>query len=202
MKVEMTNDQFTQVMKNIEKLVSQEVLVGVPASGADRDDGPINNAQLLYLHNFGGTIQIPAHDRPIYRKVDKQGNLMNGGRFAKRAKSNFETTAHVEAYTVTIPPRKVLEPGIQKKKDQIAGKLANAAKAAIDGKNEQADNDMSAAGLIAQNGVRAEFGGDSLQPLSENTLKNRRSRGRTGDKPLLDTGELRNSITYVKRKKR
>jgi hypothetical protein len=31
-------------------------------------------------------------------------------------------------------------------------------------------------------------------------LRARRARGRTGDVPLVDTGELRNSITYVIRK--
>jgi hypothetical protein len=33
------------------------------------------------------------------------------------------------------------------------------------------------------------------------TLERRRAKGRTGTKPLIDTGQLRNAITYVLRKK-
>ena len=56
-----------------------------------------------------------------------------------------------------------------------------------------------AAGLIAQNSVRRTLTTAAYRPLSERTLAERRARGRTGTKPLIDTGQYRNSITYVVR---
>jgi hypothetical protein len=33
--------------------------------------------------------------------------------------------------------------------------------------------------------------------LAERTLAARKARGRTGEKPLIDTGQLRNAVTFV-----
>jgi hypothetical protein len=56
--------------------------------------------------------------------------------------------------------------------------------------------DLEKIGLWVVNKVKAKFGSDDLVPNSEATIKAKGS-----DKPLIDTGQLRNSITYVIRKK-
>jgi len=98
-----------------------------------------------------------------------------------------------------IPDRPFLIPGVRDAVDQIVNRLSRAAVAAVDTKQEVVDAQLNAAGLIAQNSVRAKITGGPFTPLSPKTIQKRRSRKppRTGIKPLLDTGQLRRSVTYV-----
>ena len=60
-------------------------------------------------------------------------------------------------------------------------------------------------GLTAQNSVRRVINAGVAPPLAASTLRSRRTRKvakRTGTVALIDTGQLRNSITYVIRPKR
>jgi hypothetical protein len=60
---------------------------------------------------------------------------------------------------------------------------------------------FNAIGLVAANGMKAAIQEGDFQPLSQRTIDARLKRGRTGVKPLLDTGQLRNSISYVLRRR-
>jgi phage gpG-like protein len=99
-----------------------------------------------------------------------------------------------------IPARPFLKPGIESKQDDIAAALVKTGRAALDGKPEAVDRGYNITGLIGQNAVRAKINEGAPPPLKPATLAARRARGRTGDKPLIDTGQLRNSLTYVIRK--
>jgi hypothetical protein len=55
-----TVDNTARVPAAIDALTKHDVLVGVPAAKAGRQQGPINNAMLAYIHNFGS----PAHNIP------------------------------------------------------------------------------------------------------------------------------------------
>ncbi|WP_288074668.1 hypothetical protein [Pseudomonas sp.] len=152
-------DDVAKVLAAIQRLTSREVMVGIPATKAEREDGePINNAQLGYIHEYG-------------------------------------------APKANIPARPFLVPGVAEKKDAIAGRLKKAAKAAMDGNNTALESELNAAGLLGQNGARNQINNGPHEPLAERTLAARRARGREGDKPLIDTGQLRNSLTYVIRQK-
>ncbi|UGB46995.1 hypothetical protein LQ772_06805 [Frateuria edaphi] len=102
---------------------------------------------------------------------------------------------------MNIPARPFLVPGVEAVQKQVTQQLEKGAHAALDGTQEQVDKAFHAAGLVAQNGVRHQINDGDFQPLAEATLAARRRRGRTGTKPLIDTGQLRNSITYVIRNK-
>ena len=101
-----------------------------------------------------------------------------------------------------IPPRPFLIPGVQEARDQIGKRLEAAARQAIDGNTEAMDDQMSAAGMVAQSAVRRKITEGPHTPLSPRTLAKRRAKGRTGERPLIDTGQLRRSITYVVRDKK
>lgn len=159
--MKITTDNVAKVLASIQELAGKQVMVGIPASKAEREEGdtePINNAQLGYIHEYGA----PASN---------------------------------------IPARPFLNPGIARTQESINNHLKKAAKAAMDGNEEKVDVELNATGLIAQAGARNEINSGDLAPLAKSTLAARRKRGRTGDKPLIDTGQLRNSITYVIRKK-
>ena len=197
-----TKDDVAKVIGALTALTKQEVLVGIPAASAGRDDGsPINNAELGYLLNFGGTISQPARVQTVYRKVNSDGSFSKGGRFVKRKVSNYATEHQVEAHEVVIPARPWLEPGINAGAKKIVEAMQQGATAALSGNIAGADQGLTAAGIAAQNAVRAFINAGNFEALAPSTLAARRSRGHASEKPLVETGGLRNSVTYVKRKR-
>lgn len=101
-----------------------------------------------------------------------------------------------------LEARPFLVPGVANAKDKASPQLQKAIEAALDGDLPRAEKRMSSAGLVAQNSVRAKINSGIKPELAASTLAARRRRGRKGTVPLIDTGQLRNSITYVIRSKK
>lgn len=175
MSVTMSGEGLTGIFEAIKDLMDNEVLVGIPHGENRTDADGMTNAQLYYLHEHGS----PAKN---------------------------------------IPARPTLIPGIASVQEKIADRLCKAVDAALDGNPDGVMKHYNAAGMIAQNAVRLYFVEASLAPLSIETIKARARRGRKGAKeylkqldsgtpeaglvrPLIDTGEMRKSITYVIRKR-
>ena len=56
-----TFDGTEKLRKHLESLAGRKIMIGIPASQGQRDEGPINNAALGYIHEFGSPSQnIPA----------------------------------------------------------------------------------------------------------------------------------------------
>ena len=90
--------------------------------------------------------------------------------------------------------------------------------AALAGNNKRMMMLLESAGAVAMNSVRAYFVNGEFAPLSMATIRARAQRGRKGAKkylkqvalgsaedglvrPLIDTGQLRKSVTYIIMKK-
>ena len=101
----------------------------------------------------------------------------------------------------SIPPRPHLRPGIEDARDKLAKALEKGVMGALRGDVGAADKALHTSGLIGQNSVRNKITEGPFVPLAPMTLSKRRARGRTGDKPLIDTGAYRNAQTYVVRPK-
>lgn len=176
-RLKIKRDDVAKILRGISELTAKTVLVGIPESEAPRDGTePVNNAALGYIHEHGS----PANN---------------------------------------IPARPFLIPGVQSAQEAVAAKLKGAAKAALDKKTEGVSKGLHAAGLAAQSAVRAKLNSGDFAPLSNATLRARARKGRQGAvdelesraagnepgtetaKPLVDTGQLRNSINYVIRNK-
>ena len=99
-----------------------------------------------------------------------------------------------------IPARPFLYPGIESKKDDITAILKTAGTNALDGNLEGMTNSLNAAGLVGQSAVQAQIVDGTFESLKPATLAARRRHGRVGEKPLIDTGALRQAITFVIRK--
>lgn len=175
-----TKDILAEVVRSINNLVKKDVLVGIPDTTAERnqdeDSGPINNATLGYIHENGS----PARN---------------------------------------IPARPFLVPGVADAQERIEQRLNKAAKAALGNQRRKSDDELEAAGMIARDSVKRKINSGEFEPLSEATLRARAAKGRKGAKaelesraqgnapnndnarPLIDTGQLRNSINYVVRNK-
>lgn len=98
-----------------------------------------------------------------------------------------------------IPERNFMESGIADVQPKVDRYLKQAAKAAMQGNLELTEKCLHAVGLTAQAGVRERIQTGPFEPLAASTLAARRRKGRTGEKPLLDTAQMRNAITYVVR---
>ena len=169
-------DDMARIIDSINALVKKSVLVGIPASEASREDeeSPMDNATLGYLHETGS----PA---------------------------------------ANIPARPFLIPGVMNAQDKFEPQLEKAASAALGGFKKKIDDHLNAAGIIASQSAKSELENGDHAPLSIATLRARARKGRKGAaeeiasrvagnapnaanaRPLIDTGQMRNSITYVLR---
>lgn len=100
-----------------------------------------------------------------------------------------------------IPARPFLIPGVQDIQKPASERLKVAAQRALSGDLSTAEKQLHAAGLMGQNSARAKINSNIQPKLSDRTLAARRARGVTRENTLIDTGQLRNSLTYVIRKK-
>jgi hypothetical protein len=100
-----------------------------------------------------------------------------------------------------IPARPFLVPGIHDVQAQCAERLKKGATAALSGNPAGADAALTAAGLTAEMSVKAKINSNIQPELAESTLEARRRRGVTRENTLVDTAQLRNSVTHVVRSK-
>lgn len=182
----MTADNFKAIIDAINSLTKKDVLVGIPDSAPERGDGPMTSAQIGYVMETGS----PAHN---------------------------------------VPARPFLVPGVSDVQSECADRLGRAADAALDGNQAAAERSMNAAGQIAESSVKKKIGSNIPPALSPETIRNRKRSRQTksmrpeerqylksvadgtdpaqaqteaGIIPLVNTGQLRNSITHVIREKK
>ncbi len=151
-------DTAQSILDALKTLANKDVLVGIPESKDERDDGDIGNAAIGYINENGSPAQ-------------------------------------------NIPPRPHLKPGVKSVEQDFMPHLKAAAQKALEGNAEGAVTSLDHAGTVAANGVKRYITITGFTPLADATIANRLRRGRTGNKPLIDTGEYRRSITHVVRDK-
>ena len=100
-----------------------------------------------------------------------------------------------------IPARPHLVPGVKDAQERTTKYLEQAARAALDGNADKMMQALNAAGLAAQASVRAKITDGPFVALAEATLAERKRAGFKGTKPLIRSGQYRNAISYVVRKK-
>ncbi|MGU3543658.1 hypothetical protein [Methylobacterium sp. A52T] len=96
-----------------------------------------------------------------------------------------------------LPARAHLVPGVESIREQAADRLLKAAKAAFLGDLDAPEKALHAIGLMGVAAVQQQITDGAFAPLAERTVKARIRRGRTGTKPLIDTGAYRRSFTYT-----
>lgn len=171
-----TQDHMAEVMRNIRQLAKREVLVGIPSDKADRrtKGEAINNATIGYIMEHGS----PARN---------------------------------------IPARPHMIPGIANARPAITQRFEKAAKAGLQGDMDEAERQLAAAGNAAANSIKALITAGLSPALAEATLlsrvrRNRAAKGAAAElarrasgvapgsdlaKPLIESGQYRNAITYV-----
>lgn len=184
-----TKDKVNSVIGSITQLVGKEVLVGIPESNANRQDdgssGHPTNAMIGYVMETGS----PARN---------------------------------------VPARPWLVPGTRESQRDWMPHLRGAASAALDGQPQRSDQELASAGVVAESGVKRKINSNIPPPLSPATIRGRKYARQTqsrraneqqyldqvasgvdpgtaqtaaGIVALVNTGQLRNAVTSVVRKK-
>lgn len=179
------NGGFAGLVKRLQGLQKRQIQVGIPQQTSSRKEEGINNAELLYIHTHGTR-------RKAMRKEMQEGmdrGLKYSEAFSLYIQSHGSPLWH-------SPPRPVLEPAIKANKEKIALQFSKIVKAAADKNADAMERAITSTGMTAQNACRAWFK-DPRNGWPRNDPKTVKLKG--SDKPLVDSGELRDSIVYVVR---
>ena len=108
-----------------------------------------------------------------------------------------------------LPARPFLHPGVA----SAAGDVAKIARTTLgraltfgrtgSETNQVIQKGLVQMGIVAANAVKRRIDAGDFAPLAPSTIyarKHRKSAPRDSEKPLVDTGQLRNAVTYVVRK--
>ncbi len=178
----MTANQLPQLLARLEALARKQVLVGFPEGDQKsmRQEEPgLTNASIAYIQDRG-------------------------------------------APEANIPARPFMIPGVEAAAEQISSRMFAVARKAAkpDGDVVEVEDGLSRAGIAAVSAIRKRINEGIPPPLSDRTVAARAARGRKGAmwemawraagappgvdlaKPLVDTGQLRNAVTYVIRSKK
>lgn len=172
-------DNLKMLLDNIHAMVGERVYVGIP------------------------------HDKDK-RNQQKDDQKKEKKKRAKKGEEKQITVGNVQIAYINeygsagkrIPARPFLMPGIRKVTPQILGVLQAGARAGLT-KRGAVHRSLRISGRIAVASVRKTMtAGEGYVPLSQRTLDARRAKKRKSTKPLIETGRLRRSITYVIRKRK
>ena len=100
---------------------------------------------------------------------------------------------------VGIPARPTMGPGIRDARIEIERRLGMAGTAALEGRPSSVLNQFRTAGNAGAMAVKARINSNTPPPLKPGTLAARRRRGVMRTNTLVDTGQMRNAVTYVVR---
>ena len=192
---EVDKGDLKKVIDALLKLAEDEILVGIPEERTAREhakeNDDITNAQLAYIHTNGV--------RGAQMREETDAAVESGTPYPLALQAYIKEHGS-PAYRV--PPRPFLEPGIEKHLDMVESGMKAALLDVLNGGDGRAQRKRLGGAMAGK--VRAYFQEDNgWPPLSPKTIA-RRKRGPDGtpsDLPLVDTGALRRSITYVIRKK-
>jgi hypothetical protein len=184
-----TNIDLVELLKSIS---DYEVLVGIPEDTSQRKDAGqgMTNAELAFIHTNG--VRTNSMIKEMKTEQEKTGSYTAAYKMYLQAHGS-------PAYK--IPPRPIIEPAIEANIDSLTNKLMEAMVFFLDGEEEKGLQQLEKVGMTAQNFVRAWFTDprNGWAPNSPATIK-RKTKGKGGETmPLIDTGALRKSISYVVR---
>ena len=180
-KAKVISDKTNKAIADLLGLTKKEVLVGVPDDNTRYNQKPTKKDP-----EGGGKSDI---NNAALARIHDQGSPLQG-----------------------IPARPFMIPGINAVQDKINRELFAAAKAQLSDDKNGVDAHLNSAGLIASSSIKNVINeGEGFSPLQRSTMLARLRKRKSAKKwskekreeimdsmhPLIDTGQLRNSITYV-----
>lgn len=181
-------DKSKQVLAGIKSLQGLDVLVGIPGDNVTGSRGPQTGSNLR--------TDVVEGAGPVFSDVT---NAILG------------IIHEFGAPEMNIPPRAFLIPGVRNEKKSIAKYLGLAVKAAMKGDKTRVMRALNSAGMVGMMGAKRKITTGPFVPLKPATVAKRRIRSKGSSyrrkastaadvTPLIDTGQLRNALTYILRK--
>ncbi len=183
--VRKTIDKVTELLRRVTELTGNDVLVGVPADKSGRKQGPVSNAALAYIHEFGSPARhIPARPflYPGIRKARPEiiATMKQGAKDVLHGKQAMTVLNKVGMLARNSVVREITDP---------APPFVPLAASTIRARLRRTAAGRRKLRQIKKRGVAVTQWAQEIDP-------------KTGDvniHPLIDTGQLRASITYVVR---
>lgn len=179
-------DRFQDIQRSLQELAKKDVLVGVPQASSNRKDSKeVTNAELVYMHTHGV--------RKLSMRQENQEAMDSGAPYSQAYQMYLQSHG---SPLWNSPPRPIIEPAIEAHKEELAALLRGALEKALDGRPFEVE--LQKAGMKGQNVTRAWFTDprNGWAPNSPVTIAKKGS-----SIPLIDTAEMRKSITWVLRDK-
>jgi hypothetical protein len=179
-------DKAADVLKRIgDKARGLMLSVGFFEDSPQYDNGQ-TVATVAFLNEFGSSPTVPEHETTIYRSMGEDGEFNKNGKFVKKSKSNFATTHHVDAYSFTIPPRPFFRNMIAEKSGEWSGQLA----ASMKNNGNDGKKALEIQGQIIEHELVESINEFTTPGNAPSTI-----RRKGFNKPLVDTGNMLNSVT-------
>lgn len=160
------------------------VLVGVPGTADEYKDGA-NQVMIASVHEFGADIKHPGGTPYVLNDVGQ-------ARFVK--KGHADPAGVTKAHIISIPERSFLRSTVDEKSNDYAALLAKLVGQVVDGKITPTQA-LDRLGLTVERDVKRKIVEIKEPPNAASTIRMKKSSN-----PLIDTGQLRQSITYEIRK--
>lgn len=161
--------------------------VGFLGNATYPDGTPV--ASVAFWQEFGVLINRAAQqDRPIYRKLNKNGTLARKGRFVKASDANLITKHDVPEYTITIPSRPFFRTAIAQNKQ----KWVDMAMKMLQSGQYDADMVLKKIGKQMQEDIQKSIVDWKEPPNAASTIRKKGGR----DNPLIDSRQMLNSVDY------
>lgn len=177
------NVKVQALTDSLADLTDKQVLVGIPASNADRMPGII---------------------KMLVKSAKSKGGKRTSKRTSKLQQAALSMINNAELMYIhtngsplkRIPARPVIEPSITEPANQelIVAQLRLAAEAALTGRQDRVILYLGRAGQLAENFARKWFT-DPRNHWAPNAPGTIRRKG--SDRPLIDVGEMRKAITHL-----
>jgi hypothetical protein len=183
-----TEDNTSKILATLKGLSNIQVLIGVPA--ADSQD------------EKGGTGNTLGTDKRDDDKGKAKGEEVTNSMLAYIHENGSPLN--------NIPARPFIKPGIENSKSKWLNYMEQAGKAAMEGNTSVMNKALHAAGLTALTAVKLVITSHIPPPLAPRTVAARKAKRKyhkgkvaaTDLTPLVDTGQLINSLAYSIRRKK
>ena len=174
-------------LQKLQNAESYEVHIGIPSAYSSRPGEGINNAELGFIHTNG------VAKKAVRTLVERE--IANGLTRSEAQEKVYAAWIREHGSPVwRIPPRPFLKPAILANKQAISAMLLEALSLLVVGKEKEGVEMLERIGLEAQADVQEWFRDprNNWEPNAPSTVKRKKS-----DKPVVDTHEMLNSITYI-----
>lgn len=187
-----TGGGIDEIKRALEEMKKEFVCLGVPEEKSSREQTgkkTLKNAELAFMHTNG------------IRGAQMRNEMNDSDKPYSQAFAAYIAANGSPLWKV--PPRPIIEPAVENDKnlELIAEQMKELLKAYIDNSGRE-QQELQKLGMLGQNIIRDWFDNpaNNWPPNAPATIEAKKRKGSTEPRPLIDTAQLRKSMTYVIRK--